>query len=158
MKSGTFVRWVVTAVLLAVAVTSFHARALGEADPPGWVNYTNANYINALAMVGNTLWAGTSGGVVKWDMTTGTYVKYTTTDGLADNYVQAIAVDGAGNLWFGTDGGGVSKFDGTTWTTYTEADGLASSWVNAIAVDGAGNLWFGTGGGVSKFDGATWTT
>jgi ligand-binding sensor domain-containing protein len=64
--------------------------------------------------------------------------------------VWAIAVDGEGAIWFGTDGG-VSRFDGQTWTTYTEEDGLAFSDVNVIAVDGEGALWFGTnGGGVSR--------
>lgn len=77
--------------------------------------------------------------------------------GLASNYVYSIAIDAAGNKWFGTDNG-VSKFDGTTWTTYTTADGLADNYVEAILIDAAGNKWFGTLGGVSKFDGITWTT
>ena len=34
-----------------------------------------------------------------------TWTTYTTEDGLAHNYVLAIAIDGAGNRWFGTDGG-----------------------------------------------------
>jgi ligand-binding sensor domain-containing protein len=65
--------------------------------------------------------------------------------------VTAIAIDAAGHEWFGTYGGGVSHFDGTTWTTYTTADGLASNGVSAIAIDAAGHRWFGTEGGVSKF-------
>ncbi|MEE8391039.1 MAG: two-component regulator propeller domain-containing protein, partial [Anaerolineae bacterium] len=103
-----------------------------------WRNYTNGNYVNALAVEGDYVWAGTSGGVVRWDRTDGSYVKYTTADGLADNDVRAVAIDGAGHLWFGTGGGGVSKFDGNTWTTYTTADGLAHNWVYDIAIDGAG--------------------
>jgi len=75
---------------------------------------------------------------------------YTTADGLADNFVMSIAIDGAGHKWFGT-GGGVSEFDGSTWTTYTTADGLADNWVRAIAIDGAGHQWFVTGSGVSEF-------
>jgi len=61
-------------------------------------------------------------------------------------------------MWFATNGG-VSKFDGATWTTYTPADGLAGIGVRAVAVDQADEKWFGTtGGGVSRFNGATWTT
>jgi len=41
-----------------------------------WTNYSNANYVFAVAVEGNFLWAATSGGVVKWDRTAGTYVKY----------------------------------------------------------------------------------
>jgi PKD repeat protein len=72
--------------------------------------------------------------------------------------VVAIAIDSQDNKWFGTNGGGVSKFDGSTWTTYTTLNGLVGNSVYAIAVDGQGNKWFGTNNGISKFDGTTWTT
>ncbi|MFH0864797.1 MAG: two-component regulator propeller domain-containing protein, partial [Bacteroidota bacterium] len=88
-----------------------------------------------------------------------TWTNYTTADGLVNNDVQAIAIDAQGNKWFGTYGGGVSKFDGINWTTYTTVDGLASDDVRAIATDAQGNMWFGTYfGGVTKFDGANWIT
>ncbi len=93
-----------------------------------WRNYTTGNEVNALAVEGNYVWAGTTGGVVRWNRTDGSYVKYTTADGLASNSVYAIAVDGAGHMWFGTPYG-VSEFDGSTWTTYTTADGLAHNYV-----------------------------
>jgi ligand-binding sensor domain-containing protein len=38
------------------------------------------------------------------------WTNYTTEDGLASNAVNAIALDAEGALWFGTDGGGVSRF------------------------------------------------
>jgi photosystem II stability/assembly factor-like uncharacterized protein len=72
--------------------------------------------------------------------------------------VNAVVVDPAGRLWFGTAGGGVSKFDGATWTTYTAADGLAGNVIYALAVDPAGQIWAGASGGLSKFDGAKWTS
>jgi PKD domain len=79
-----------------------------------------------------------------------------------NTYIDAIAIDAQGNKWFGTNGGGVSKFDGATWSTYTTANGLAGNSVSSIAIDGQGNKWFATSGpvpaGVSKFDGTTWTT
>jgi ligand-binding sensor domain-containing protein len=88
-----------------------------------------------------------------------TWTTHTASDGLADNNVQAIAVDMQGNKWFGTYGKGITKFDDATWTTYTHTDGLANDYVQAIAIDAKGNKWIGTyGGGVSKFDGAKWTT
>ena len=50
----------------------------------------------------------------------GTWTTYNTSNsGLANNYVYVIAIDEEGNKWFGTWGGGVSKFDGTAWATYT---------------------------------------
>ena len=35
--------------------------------------------------------------------------------------------DKSGNLWFGTWGGGVSKYDGKSFTTYSVAQGLSSN-------------------------------
>ena len=86
----------------------------------------------------------------------GKWTTYTTSDGLVDNMVLSIAIDKAGNIWFGTVNG-VSKFNGTIWTNYTISDGLVSNYVNAIAIDKEGNKWFGTWEGLSKFDGNKWT-
>jgi ligand-binding sensor domain-containing protein len=60
--------------------------------------------------------------------------------------------------WFGTDGGGVAKYDGESWTEFTEDDGLVYNNARKLAFDKDGVLWVGTPRGVSSFDGATWTT
>ena len=39
----------------------------------------------------------------------------------------SILEDSHGNLWFGTDGGGVSKYDGETFTHFTEKEGLSNN-------------------------------
>lgn len=85
-----------------------------------WTTYANGDNVVALAIDGHYLWAATNGGgVVRWDMTDGSYAQYLyPQSGLASNNVRAIAVDGAGRVWAGTDRG-VSVFDGSTWTTYT---------------------------------------
>jgi ligand-binding sensor domain-containing protein len=86
---------------------------------------------------------------------------YTTADGLVDNSLRAIATDTGQTVWFGTNGGGVSKFKKGVWTSYKTTDGLAKNWVNAVAVDGSGIVWFGTSNsGVSAFGGTfkTYTT
>ena len=69
-----------------------------------------------------------------------------------------IAEDTAGNLWLGTSGGGVSKYDGYSFTNYTKSQGLAGNEIYCVAKDNKGNLWFGTSGaGVSKYDGRSFT-
>ena len=84
---------------------------------------------------------------------------FVTKDGPARNGVEAILQDGDGNLWFGTYGGGVSRYDGASWQTFTIEDGLADTYVMCILQDRDGNLWFGTdGGGVSRYDGTSWQT
>ncbi len=54
----------------------------------------------------------------------------------------------SGNIWFGTEGGGVSRLDhdGKTFTHFTEKEGLSNNNVWSILEDRSGNLWFGTTG------------
>ena len=86
-------------------------------------------------------------------------MSFTTADGLAHNHVSAILPDRDGHLWFSTWGGGVSRYDGATFTTYTKRDGLGDDYVFWIVQDREGDLWFATvGGGVSRYDGDTFTT
>ncbi|MHA7130661.1 two-component regulator propeller domain-containing protein [Algoriphagus namhaensis] len=87
------------------------------------------------------------------------FTTYTTDDGLALDAVNCALLDSRGHLWFGTSGGGVSRFDGTTFTTYSASQGLADNSVLSILEDSKGNLWFGTlGGGISKYDGKLFTS
>ena len=67
--------------------------------------------------------------------------------------MRAILEDRNGNLWFGTEEGGVSKYDGQRFETFTKEHGLRHNEVRAILEDRSGNPWFGTRGGVSKYDG-----
>jgi hypothetical protein len=83
----------------------------------------------------------------------------TSNSGLPSDDVRAIAIDGQGNKWIGTYGGGLAKFDGVNWTVYNTSNSrLPSNYVWAIAIDGQGNKWIGTyNGGLAKFDGVNWT-
>lgn len=79
---------------------------------------------------------------------------YSVSNGMASNTIRAIIEDKQGNLWFGTEGDGVSKYDGNNFTTYNTTNGLASNTIWSIKEDYLGNIWFGTNGsGVSKYDG-----
>jgi ligand-binding sensor domain-containing protein len=61
--------------------------------------------------------------------------------------------DKAGNLWFGTTGEGVYRYDGKGFTQYTVQDGLNSNTVWYILEDKKGRIWFGTDSGLSRWDG-----
>ena len=87
---------------------------------------------------------------------------YTTDNGLAldaISYGHKIALcDKQGNLWFGTEGGGISRYDGKSFTNYTNVQGLANNKVLSLLEDKKGNIWVGTdGGGVSCYDGVRFT-
>ena len=77
--------------------------------------------------------------------------------GLPYSYVLAVYEDKKGNLWFGIDGIGISKYDGINITTYSVKEGLTHNIVNAITEDRNNNLWIATDGGVSCFDGKNFT-
>jgi len=82
----------------------------------------------------------------------------TTDNGLALDAIICIYRDKSGNLWFGTDGGGVSCYNGKYFANYTTAQGLANNNVYCITEDRSGNMWFGTdGGGASRYDGRVFT-
>ncbi len=79
---------------------------------------------------------------------------YTTDNGLALDNITSSLLDASGNLWFGTWGGGISKFDGISFTNFNTAHGLSNNLVHCLAQDTDGNIWIGTDGdGVSIYDG-----
>ena len=81
---------------------------------------------------------------------------FTSSDGLADDFVQAINSDSKGNIYFGTKKG-LSVFDGTKWTTYKTEDGLAGNNILTIAVDKQNVVWLGTDSGVTRFKNGNFT-
>ena len=83
----------------------------------------------------------------------GTWKHYTYLDGLGQNRVWTIFQDRDSFLWVGTDGGGISRYDGDKFVNFTTDDGLISNSVWAIHQDREGFLWFGTNGGISRYDG-----
>ncbi|MGZ3932365.1 MAG: two-component regulator propeller domain-containing protein, partial [Bacteroidia bacterium] len=88
-----------------------------------------------------------------------TFSGYGKLQGLKHNMVISLLNDRTGNMWFGTNGAGASKFDGKNFTHYTEKEGLANNAVMCMTEDRNGSIWFGTyGGGMCKFDGKTFTT
>lgn len=82
-----------------------------------------------------------------------TMQNFNTDHGLALSSILSGFKDKAGNLWFGTFGNGVSKYDGKTFTNYDSSHGLIHNLIEAITEDSEGNIWFSTYGGVSKYNG-----
>lgn len=74
---------------------------------------------------------------------------------LVSQYIRSIFQDSKGNLWFGTLGEGVVRYDIKTLTCFSNPDGFYNNTVYAINEDENGNLWFGTDRGVYKYDGKT---
>jgi ligand-binding sensor domain-containing protein/two-component sensor histidine kinase len=74
-----------------------------------------------------TLWIGTSAGLVEYKA--GTQRLYTTAQGLPNNFITALCFDREGNLWIGTQSGGVCKFLAQPIISYTQAEGMPEDFV-----------------------------
>jgi len=82
---------------------------------------------------------------------------YGVQDGLAGTAVYTITEDSHGNLWLATDGG-VSQYDGATFTQPIAESRRVLGDVLAILADAKGHLWFGTyNRGLIRYDGKSFT-
>ncbi len=82
---------------------------------------------------------------------------YNVEEGLALSSLWSSYCDKNGNIWFATKGG-VSRYDGKSFTNFTAKQGLATDQVFCAYEDKSGNMWFGTWGGASKYDGKVFKT
>ncbi len=107
----------------------------------------------------NRLWVGTSVGVLEVDTVSRSLINtFTREQGLANEYVFGMHIDSQGNRWFGTNGGGISRYSPEQeWKTFFPMHGLADYWVYAFAEQADGTLWIGTWAGLNKYDPKTET-
>lgn len=137
-------------------------------------NMVSVIYIDSEGII----WIGTWGGVSLFDGTnfTDITVPYASIETIPNedtkDWVTTILEDSKGNIWFGRDGYGASKYDGSNYTHITKKEGLYSNNVQAISEDNDGNIWIGTRvaekdnadpnkrngkGGLNKYDGQKMT-
>lgn len=107
------------------------------------------------------LWFGTKEGLVILAKDRKTFQTYTIKDGLPSDIIRAIYCDEKGQVWIGTDGGGLCKVkdrNGKKEFKIYQADPdklnrLSNNTVLSIYEDDKGFLWIGTfGGGLNKFN------
>ena len=115
----------------------------------------NEVYVRSLAVdTGtNSLWVGSSTGVLQIDLASNQMVNtFTRDDGLANEYVFAIYVDSQGYKWFGTNAGGASRYKDGKWDVYFPMHGLADYWIYSFIEQENGPLWIGTWAGANSVD------
>ena len=80
------------------------------------------------------------------------FENFTTANGLPDNHVFCVLVDGD-RIWAATENG-LAVYENHAWKTYTTNDGLAHRAVLSLALDKrTGDVWAGTMGGLSRVSG-----
>ena len=137
--------WVATATgaarIVAGKVSAFTDRE-GLAEP----------FIHSLwARPGGEVWLGGQHSVTRY--ADGRFTRFGLPASWPQGAIWSIADDRDGQLWLGSAGGGLIRFDPAGSRAYTVADGLAHNSVTALLPARAGGLWVGTASGLNRFVG-----
>jgi ligand-binding sensor domain-containing protein/class 3 adenylate cyclase/predicted metal-dependent HD superfamily phosphohydrolase len=106
-------------------------------------------------------WFATKEGLVVLEKENKTVKTYTTINGLSSDIIRVVFCDKNGDVWIGTDGGGLCKAveqgDSLIFKPYQyeseKLNSLSNNTVLSIHQDRKGYLWIGTfGGGLNRFD------
>lgn len=96
------------------------------------------------------LWLSTFSGLVRFDGVTFTTFNPKNTKEITVNALAALCVDDDGNLWVGSEGGGLLRYRKGKFRVFTTADGLVSNTVSSLSKDKNGTLWVGTTKGLQQ--------
>lgn len=97
-------------------------------------------------------WFGSNGdGIYRYDPSAQSVALrlFSKSDGLAGTQVTGIVEDSTGHIWIATSGG-VSRYDGHTFTNYTTKDGLPVDGCWSIFIAKDGTIWVGTAAGLCR--------
>ncbi|PCH65074.1 MAG: hypothetical protein COC01_10430 [Bacteroidetes bacterium] len=75
------------------------------------------------------------------------YLHFTVEGGLGSNNINVINEDIDGNIWMGSDGGGLCIFDGYRFYSLTTDEGFPNNFIGYFINDNKGNLFMGSFGG-----------
>lgn len=77
-----------------------------------WESYTNARFVYDMVEDGGHIWCATNGGLAEFSIKDSAFIRvFTNVDGLPINRMKCLAMDGKGNLWLGSGGGGLVIFN-----------------------------------------------
>ncbi|GJQ60994.1 MAG: hypothetical protein SCALA702_00470 [Melioribacteraceae bacterium] len=99
-----------------------------------------------------------SEGLLKYDA--GDWIEYNKDNsGLHTNALSAVAVDGGGEIWIGTQGEGLVTFNGVDWNIFvTSNSDIPSNKIRDISIDGNNRVWVATDdNGAAYYSNGDWT-
>lgn len=141
-------------VLVAAAGIWFQKTRTDQLRLSGFQVIRPPHEVHALAIQGDTLWAGGQDGVVGIRLSRGEVYTTLSCDQSLDT-TRALLVADDGSLWIGHTSG-LSRKRGEDCHTFTKADGLPDNRVNALYQDPDGRIWVGTWGGAAVLTANGW--
>ena len=79
-----------------------------------------------------TIWVASTSGLGKYEQARDKFKWFTRADGISSTQLNCLEIDDQNRIWFGTIGGGVGYFNGTSFKNFTPEDGLNGRNVAAI--------------------------
>lgn len=117
---------------------------------------SNSNILDIEVDKDGKLWIATMRGLNYYDPEKDSIHSWTTEEGLPHNFLYCLKVDHENNVWIGSNGGGLAKYNRKSGKFDQWLKGgkntLANNTIHCIAEDTKGNLWLGTKNGLSKFE------
>ena len=97
------------------------------------------------------LWLATFDGLVRFDGVRFLVYNKSNSPGINSNRFNSLYEDRNGDLWLGTENGGVTRYRHGSFTTYTSQHGLPRNDVLGITGDETGNLWVLAGDSIMQW-------
>ncbi len=142
--------WVTLLILLLLG--------LGNLFAQNCTNYFTGKEVYTILEQDSLIWIGTECRIVQVDKN---YVQdnfLNIDDRQICNIYRDFALDSLGNLWVGSDGDGLFRFDGQQWTVFNTTNSpIPSDYVYWPRVSPQGDLWFYSAQNLIKYDGIIFT-
>ena len=123
--------------------------------PGDWSLFLDASAVNRITCIGDSLWCGSNGGILLFDLTDSTLTQFYSGLELRSNEISAVTVDSEHSVWVAFCGEGIARIDDfgidPEVTHYNEnAVLLLSDSVNCLlSVDE--DVYYGCNNGIAKF-------
>lgn len=174
MKPGNLSRLVRAILLVALfaPLWSVHHAQAGTPGSSGTIRFDHLSLEQGLSQSSvrailqdrqGFMWFGTKDGLNKYNGYQFTIFQNQpeAANSLSNDFILSLYEDPSGNLWIGTLGGGLNRFNRTEGTfahyRYNPQDpnSLSDDIVRAIYADQSGKLWIGTENGLNRLDPGT---
>ena len=140
--------------LFQLSAGIFRSVLVGNPTPQGEISVIDISVL--FQDHAGALWVGTTAGLAR--LQDNQWQFFTTTNGLSANIIHAVAEDRSGNLWIGTELGGLDRMRDGRFTVFCQSNGFPSDTISSLCTDADDTLWVGTqGNGLIRLRDGKWS-